>query len=56
MLNMTANLEADMEGVFWFEVYVDDRLAARVPLYVIHRNSELYQRLESQKRAPQAAS
>jgi hypothetical protein len=56
VLNMTANLEADVEGAFWFEVYVDDQLAAKVPLYVIHRNSDLYQRLESQKRAHPAAS
>jgi hypothetical protein len=55
ILNMTTNLEADVEGAFWFEVYVDDRLAAKVPLYVIHRNSDLYQRLESQKRAQGAS-
>ena len=56
VLNMASSLDADVEGAYWFEVYVDDRLATKAALYVMHRDSELYKRLENQKREHQLAS
>ena len=41
-LNVALNLAGDVEGTYWFEIYVDQELATKLPLAVLHQSKESY--------------
>ena len=50
IVNSTIN--PNLQGVYWFEIYVDQELSTKVPLVILHESQDSYLRSLEQKSAP----